>query len=72
MPTTLAGDGADLRAVVDPAAERLAGDARGWQGEVEIRGELTRLLPRAGLVVRFQACDETRCLPPVERELPLP
>ncbi len=72
VPTTLAGDGADLRAVVYPAAERLAGDARGWQGEVEIRGELTRLLPRAGLVVRFQACDETRCLPPVEQELPLP
>jgi hypothetical protein len=72
VPTALTGDGADLRALEYPAAANLAEGASGWQGDVEIRGELCRLLPRAGLVVRFQPCDRTRCLPPVERELALP
>ena len=71
VSTSLAGDGVELRHLVYPPASQLADGARGWQGEVEVRGELSRLLPRAALMLRYQACDASRCLPPVDLELEL-
>ncbi len=70
-PTALEGDGAELRAVEYPAAQQVADGAAGWQGDVEITGEFRRLVPRAKLRLRYQACNERRCLPPVEIELAL-
>src|SRR5690606_9746437 len=61
----------ELRGVALPPPERLvAGDGAppGHSGTVVIRGELRPLL-RAGrprLRLRYQACDDSRCLPPVE------
>jgi len=49
----------------------MPGGSTGWSGEVEIAGECRRSTPRGFLVLRYQACDDQRCLPPVEVELPL-
>jgi hypothetical protein len=37
-----------------------------YSGRVEIEGEVSG---GGRLVLQYQACDEARCLPPVEREL---
>ncbi len=72
VPTHLVADGADLRHVSYPTG---AEQGRIWiySGSFEITGELRAeegSTPR--LVLSYQACDETRCLPPVEIEVDLP
>ena len=70
----------ELAALVVPAPEKL-GDgegpgARAYAGEVEIRARararpgLDEALPR--LLVRYQACDDRRCLPQAALEVELP
>jgi hypothetical protein len=70
VPTeVIAENGAEVRGLSYPAGEEVpAGFAGGrplavYGGKVEIAGEV-----RGGgrLVLRFQPCDEARCLPPVE------
>jgi uncharacterized protein YyaL (SSP411 family) len=71
VPTSVQGDGVELRGLVYPPAQKLAEGASGWAGEVEIAGECRRSAPRGSLTLRYQACDESRCLPPVAIDLPL-
>jgi len=71
VATSLDGDGVELRGVVYPPAQKLAEGLSGWAGEVEIAGECRRSSPRGSLTLRYQACDESRCLPPVAIDLPL-
>ncbi|HYN19493.1 MAG TPA: DUF255 domain-containing protein [Thermoanaerobaculia bacterium] len=66
----VAEDGAEIRDLLYPPGEPLdAGFAGGerlsvYSGHVEITGQLRG---RGKLVVRFQPCDEARCLPPAEQ-----
>jgi uncharacterized protein YyaL (SSP411 family) len=63
-------DGAEVRGLSYPEGERVAAGflhgqpLRLYTGRVEITGEVRG---EGRLVVRFQPCDEARCLPPVER-----
>ncbi|HWN41031.1 MAG TPA: DUF255 domain-containing protein [Thermoanaerobaculia bacterium] len=71
VPTELAAEGAELREVRYPEGEP-------WQpgfihrpiavyaGQVELRGEARG---KGRLLLTYQACDESRCLPPVTREV---
>ncbi|HZI64104.1 MAG TPA: thioredoxin domain-containing protein, partial [Thermoanaerobaculia bacterium] len=72
VATAIEGDGMDLRRVVyPPGVTTDAGAAGVYRGEVEISGEASPLLPTGRLLLTYQACDETRCLPAVTRELPV-
>jgi uncharacterized protein len=67
VPTTVAAEGARLRDVAYPA-----GDWPFYEGEAQIAGTLAADAPDARLVVTYQPCDESRCLPPVRIELAVP
>jgi uncharacterized protein len=82
VPTAVAGEGAELRQVVYPPPERIRlayaeGELAVYLGEATIRGEVQAATVdgRAGaatLVLTYQPCDATRCLPPVTRRLEVP
>jgi uncharacterized protein YyaL (SSP411 family) len=67
------GDGCELRGVRLPVAQPLrmtdGVEQPSFAGTLEIRGELLPNAPRSWLQVRFQACDERRCLPPATHRL---
>jgi len=74
IPTTLRAEGTEVRDLrYPPGREMTAGFARGpvavYDGTVEITGELGALSPEARLLLTFQPCDDTRCLPEVTREV---
>jgi hypothetical protein len=71
VATALAGDGLDVRRVVYPPGEAMDSAAGVYRGAVEISGEASPLLPTGRLLLTYQACDDTRCLPAVTRELPI-
>jgi hypothetical protein len=76
IATELAGEGAELAQLVYPAGESVrfafAEEALSvYQGKVEIRGRLRATGDEAALVLRFQPCDESRCLPPEELKVRL-
>ncbi len=71
VPTALAGRGLELRNLRYPAGEplRMGFEEKplaAYAGRVELAGELQGT---GSLVLTYQPCDETRCLPPVEREI---
>jgi hypothetical protein len=75
VPTeVIAEGGSEVRGLSYPEGESMpAGFAGGrplavYSGRVEVMGELKRGEPGDGgrLVLRFQPCDDTRCLPPIE------
>ncbi|MFL6198578.1 MAG: DUF255 domain-containing protein [Thermoanaerobaculia bacterium] len=75
LPTEVAAEGgAQVRGLQYPqGAEIAAGFAGGrplavYAGRVEVAGEVSG---RGRLVVRFQLCDDERCLPPAEQTIPL-
>ncbi len=68
IATRLSGDGVELRGVRAPAGRPLAmgGEViQALRGTVEFRGELRETTPTPRLLLRYQACDERRCLPAV-------
>jgi hypothetical protein len=76
IPTSLAGEDAELRAVAYPPGERLKlafaeEEIAVFTGEVVLEGELRRSGASSQLLLRYQACDDTRCLPPVTVRLPI-
>ncbi len=71
VATALEGDGLDLRRLIYPAGESADGRNQIYRGEVEITGEASLLLPSGRLLLTYQACDDTRCLPALTRELPI-
>jgi uncharacterized protein YyaL (SSP411 family) len=78
-PLVAAAPGAELRAVAYPTRQSVAGvpDAgeeplpATYAGRVEITGELRAPAAEGHLRLAYQACDDARCLPPVERQIPL-
>jgi len=73
IPTTLEAEGGELRALAWPAPETVELGGRPlavYQGEIVVEGEL---LPSGDsdptLLLRYQPCDETRCLPPATRRV---
>jgi hypothetical protein len=67
IPTTVAAEGMRLRGVAYPASE-----GSFYEGEVQIAGALAAAAPNARLLVTYQPCDDSRCLPPVRLELQVP
>jgi hypothetical protein len=70
-PVTVAGVVGGVRGLRYPAGAPLhagAGDVPVYSGRVVIEGEIERRGGgAAGVEVGYQACDDTRCLPPVTR-----
>ncbi len=76
IPTTVEARGARLRDVTYPPGRPLTLEGAAqpvsvYEGEVEITGAVSAETPAPALVLTCQACDESRCLPAVEVELPL-
>jgi len=68
VATTVTAILGSLRNVRYPSAEPEAGGAPGCRGRVRIEGEIERRGVGAQSVeLAYQACDESRCLPPVTR-----
>ena len=68
VATTVTAILGSLRNVRYPSAEPEAGGAPGCRGRVRIEGEIERRGAGAQSVeLAYQACDESRCLPPVTR-----
>ncbi|HEX5758584.1 MAG TPA: thioredoxin domain-containing protein [Thermoanaerobaculia bacterium] len=67
IPTSLAAKGARFREVAYPPGDRPL-----YEGEIAITGALVAEEPGARLLLTYQPCDESRCLPPVRAELSLP
>ncbi|MEO8504876.1 MAG: thioredoxin domain-containing protein [Acidobacteriota bacterium] len=68
IATRLAGDGVELRQVLAPAGRPLAlgGEVvQALRGTIEWSGELRLATATPRLLLRYQACDERRCLPAV-------
>ncbi|HKV07198.1 MAG TPA: protein-disulfide reductase DsbD domain-containing protein, partial [Thermoanaerobaculia bacterium] len=73
VPTEVRADGGEVRNVRYPEGETvrpsfLEEPLSVYSGRVVIEGEVSG----GGVVVVYQACDEARCLPPVERRLGAP
>jgi len=73
IPTTVEATAGELRALRYPPAKRLElafaeRPVAVWDGTVEIAGEM-RPAESARLLLTYQACDDQRCLPPIQREL---
>jgi uncharacterized protein YyaL (SSP411 family) len=69
VPTAVTAEGGELRNLGYPAGQPVTAafahePLSVYTGRVEIRGEVSGT---AGLMIKYQACDDTRCLPPVER-----
>ncbi len=76
IPTSLRAAGAELRNVHYPEASRIESRFSDrplavYDGTVEITGEVSHAALDGRLVLAFQACDDARCLPEVEREVAL-
>jgi hypothetical protein len=76
IPTLVAARGAQLRDVMYPPGEPLAlagaeQPLSSYEGEVAISGFAAAEAPDARLVLTYQPCDDARCLPAVEVEIPL-
>jgi uncharacterized protein len=74
VPTELRAEGARLRNVRYPAAERETAEFAErplavYSGRVELTGEVAEVAPGARLLLTYQPCDDARCLPPTTREL---
>jgi uncharacterized protein YyaL (SSP411 family) len=72
-PVEIGGEGAALRRVVLPPGDVLlvgGEETRVYSGAVEVAGELAGPAGST-LRLRFQACDDRRCLPPAEAALPV-
>jgi uncharacterized protein YyaL (SSP411 family) len=68
VATAVGGIVGGLRNVLYPAGERAGGGVSVYRGRVRIEGEIEhRGGGAAAIEVTFQACDESRCLPPVSR-----
>ena len=68
IATRLSGDGVELRRLRAPAGRPLVmgGEViQALRGTVEFRGELRETSATPRLLLRYQACDERRCLPAV-------
>ncbi|HSK77751.1 MAG TPA: protein-disulfide reductase DsbD domain-containing protein, partial [Thermoanaerobaculia bacterium] len=71
VPTEVRAEGGEVRNVRYPEGEKtqasfLEAPLSVYSGRVEIEGEISG---PGKIVLVYQACDEARCLPPVEREL---
>jgi hypothetical protein len=71
--TELKGEGVELREVRYPAGERKAAafterPVSVYSGRAEISGQLRG---EGKIVLSYQPCDDARCLPSVERRLPV-
>jgi hypothetical protein len=71
VATDLAGRGLELRGLRYPPGEplQMAFEEKllaAYAGRVDLTGELKG---SGSLVLTYQPCDDTRCLPPVEREI---
>ncbi|MFN7940254.1 MAG: thioredoxin domain-containing protein [Thermoanaerobaculia bacterium] len=64
-------DGGEIVALEPVEIPRAASGEAILEGHFHLAGRLLQDAPRAALVVRYQACDDSRCLPPVEVELPI-
>ena len=80
IPTSLKGQDVALSSVESPEGETFSfafadQELSVYQGSVTIHGELDVSFVFAGenaaLELTYQACDDTRCLRPVTRELAL-
>jgi hypothetical protein len=73
VPTTLRAVGAELREVRYPEGHRLESRISDhlavYDGTIEITGEVGHVEHGGRLVLAFQVCDDSRCLPEVEREV---
>ena len=71
VPVTVSGVVGSVRGLRYPAGAPWsagAGDVRVYSGRVLIEGEIERRGGgAAGVEVGYQACDDSRCLPPVTR-----
>jgi len=68
VPTTVKGVLGDVREVKYPHAEPADEGPTGYRGRVRIEGEIERRGGGASSVeLVYQACDDSRCLPPVAR-----
>jgi len=66
LPTEVTAEGgAEVRDLQYPPGEEMPAV---YAGRVEVAGEVSG---HGRLVVRFQLCDDARCLPPAERIIPL-
>ena len=75
LPTEVAAEGgAEVRGLRYPRGEEVPAGFTGgrplavYTGRVEVAGEVSG---HGRLVVRFQLCDDERCLPPAEQAIPL-
>jgi hypothetical protein len=76
IPTTLRAEGAELRNIRYPEGSRLESSFSDqplavYDGTVEITGEVGNAALDGRLVLAFQVCDDSRCLPEAEREVAL-
>ncbi|HXU32428.1 MAG TPA: DUF255 domain-containing protein [Thermoanaerobaculia bacterium] len=72
VPTLIEAEGARLQEVVYPEGREVKmaygeGPLSIYEGTVEIVGELLQETEAARLMLTYQACDESRCLPPITR-----
>lgn len=68
VATTVKAILGDVRKLKFPAVERGQDGASGYRGRVRIEGEIERRGGGASSVeLAYQACDDSRCLPPVTR-----
>jgi uncharacterized protein YyaL (SSP411 family) len=74
-PTTLRAEGAELRNVRYPEGHQLESKISEtlsvYDGTFEITGEVSQIGMSSELVLTFQVCDDSRCLPETTREVAL-
>ncbi len=66
-PVEVTGRGVELRAVEYPDGRAAEDGSRVYENEIEIGGEARGIEDNeAAIALSYQACDDRRCLPPVE------
>ena len=68
VATELSALGGELRAVAYPPGESL-GEVEVYAGQIDLTGEIRSEDGEPRWVLKYQPCDDTRCLAPVELEL---
>jgi len=76
VPLVVGGAGSGVRGVSYPAAEPLQASLAveaipTYRGQVRVEGEVAVGAGAPAASLTYQACDSTRCLPPVTLEIPL-
>ena len=76
VPTEVRSEGAEVRNLRYPVGteRELAYGQRPlavYEGSVDIEGEARPQGPGAALILTYQPCDDSKCLPPVERRVPV-